>query len=90
MIRRKCVYLIGVALALLMVVMPYISKGYLKIPCSMVEVPPFTWEHLGESHADVLGLGYFILPLDCHHQRAVYSVSVAAYRIRGIFSATVL
>lgn len=65
-------------------------KGYLEIPCSMVEVPPFTWERLRESHADVLGLGYFILPLDCHHQSAVYSVSVAVYRIWGIFSATVL
>lgn len=65
-------------------------RGYLEIPCSMVEVPPFTWERLGESHADVLGLGYFILPLDCHHLSAVYSVSVAAYRIQGILSDTVL
>jgi len=80
MICRKCICLTGIALSFLSLIMHLVSRdNYSETHCRIVEVPPFSWECLGESHADVLRLENFITLLICHHQSAVCLVSVAMY-----------
>lgn len=81
MISRKCLYLMGIALALLMVIMCLVSKAAcFEIYCRIVEVPRFTWERLGESHVDVLLLEYVIVAFHFHYRSASCLVSVEMYR----------
>lgn len=68
MICRKRIYLIGIALALLMVIMCLVSKDTcFEIYCRIVEVTPFICKCLGESHVNVLILEYVIVVFSFHY-----------------------
>lgn len=58
----------GIALALLMLIMCLVSKATcFEIYCRIAKVPPFTWECPGESHVNVLILEYVIIAFHFHY-----------------------